>query len=289
MAIISIQSHVAYGHAGNRSAVFPLERLGFEVWPINTVQFSNHTGYGSWKGEVFTADHVRAVWEGMKERGAVGGCQALLSGYMGDPSIGRAILDVRDDLKRHDPGLVYCCDPVMGDYGRGFFVRPGIFEFMRDVAVPSADIIKPNQFEAEALTGLTVKSLDDAVAACARLHEMGPGIVLLTSFKPEAGSDGSISMLLSVRGEAWLVSTPELPVSPAPNGAGDLVSALFLGQYLRSGDAVRALELMADAIYAVFERCHGSGRRELPIVQSQDEFVSGRRRFGARPAYTKKS
>ena len=43
MAILSIQSHVAYGHVGNRSAVFPLELLGFDVWPINTVQFSNHT------------------------------------------------------------------------------------------------------------------------------------------------------------------------------------------------------------------------------------------------------
>lgn len=296
MSIVSIQSHVAYGHAGNRSAVFPLERLGFDVWPVNTVQFSNHTGYGAWKGEVFSADHVRAVWEGMKDRQAMRGCAALLSGYMGDPSIGRAILDVRDDLKRHDPKVLYCCDPVMGDYGRGFFVRPGIFEFMRDVAVPAADIIKPNQFEAEALTGITVQRFDDAREACMRLHERGPKIILLTSFKPRdaggdaapAGGDAGISMLLSVEGAQYLITTPELPVTPAPNGAGDLVSALFLGQYLRSGDPVRALELMADSVFAVFERCLREGSRELLIVQSQDDFVSGRRRFTA-AGHTKKS
>lgn len=61
MNILSIQSHVAYGYVGNRAATFPLQRLGFDVWAVNTVQFSNHTGYGAWKGEAFSPAHVRAV------------------------------------------------------------------------------------------------------------------------------------------------------------------------------------------------------------------------------------
>ncbi|MFZ2635471.1 MAG: pyridoxal kinase PdxY [Rectinemataceae bacterium] len=281
MAILSIQSHVAYGHVGNRSAVFPLERLGFEVWPINTVQFSNHTGYGAWKGEVFTPEHIDLVWNGMKERGAAADCEAVLSGYMGDPGIGESVLRALADVRAANPGALYCCDPVMGDYGRGFFVRPGIPEFMKSRAIPAADLIKPNQFEAEALTGMTIRTLADARRACSILHDMGPGLVLLTSFKPEFGEDGYISMLLSDRGTLYRVRTPELPLVPAPNGAGDLVSALFLGQYLKTGNPQAALELMADSVYSVFERSFADGSRELRLVQSQDSFVSGGRRFAA--------
>lgn len=281
MAILSIQSHVAYGHVGNRSAVFPLERLGFEVWPINTVQFSNHTGYGAWKGEVFTPEHIDLVWNGMKERGAAADCEAVLSGYMGDPGIGESVLRALADVRAANPGALYCCDPVMGDYGRGFFVRPGIPEFMKSRAIPAADLIKPNQFEAEALTGMTIRTLADARKACSILHDMGPGLVLLTSFKPESGEDGYISMLLSDRGTLYRVRTPELPLVPAPNGAGDLVSALFLGQYLKTGNPQAALELMADSVYSVFERSFADGSRELRLVQSQDSFVSGGRRFAA--------
>ena len=281
MAILSIQSHVAYGHVGNRSAVFPLERLGFEVWPINTVQFSNHTGYGAWKGEVFTPEHIDLVWNGMKERGAAADCEAVLSGYMGDPGIGESVLRALADVRAANPDALYCCDPVMGDYGRGFFVRPGIPEFMKSRAIPAADLIKPNQFEAEALTGMTIRTLADARKACSILHDMGPGLVLLTSFKPESGEDGYISMLLSDRGTLYRVRTPELPLVPAPNGAGDLVSALFLGHYLKTGNPQAALELMADSVYSVFERSFADGSRELRLVQSQDSFVSGGRRFAA--------
>src|SRR5262245_27048240 len=93
MNILSIQSHVAYGHVGNAAAAFPLQRLGIEVWPVHTVQFSNHTGYGSWKGSVFDGAMIREVIAGMADRGALRLCDGVLSGYMGSADIGEAILD----------------------------------------------------------------------------------------------------------------------------------------------------------------------------------------------------
>jgi pyridoxine kinase len=284
MAILSIQSHVAYGHVGNRAAVFPLERLGYEVWPINTVQFSNHTGYGSWKGEVFTGAHVELVWSGVKERGALASCEAVLSGYMGSAEIGTAVLAAVDDVRAANPGALYCCDPVMGDYGRGFFVDEGIPDFMASQAMRWADIVTPNQFEAEALSGLVISDAESAKRAAEALHEMGPRIVLITSFLPEGEGDSAISMFLSDGKESAVISTPRLPLDPAPNGAGDLCAALFLGRYLESRDSRTALELMTDSVYSVLERCLAEGSRELCLVQAQDAIADPPRRFSSKRA-----
>ena len=163
MNILSIQSHVAYGHVGNSAAVFPLQRMGVEVWPIHTVQFSNHTGYGDWQGQVFDAGLIREVVGGIEQRGVLGECDGVLSGYMGGADIGAAILDAVATVKRANPAARYCCDPVIGDVGRGIFVREGIPEFMKEKAVPAADIITPNQFELDYLAGRESKTLADAL------------------------------------------------------------------------------------------------------------------------------
>lgn len=282
MAILSIQSHVAYGHVGNRAAVFPLERMGYEVWPINTVQFSNHTGYGAWSGEIFTAAHLGLVWSGVKARGVVGDCEAVLSGYLGSSDIGIFVTQAVDEVKAAHPGAIYCCDPVMGDYGRGFFVAEGIPEFISGHAVRSADIITPNQFEAETISGSVIASVDDAKRACESIHALGPGIVLITSFKPNEGSDSSISMFLSSSEGFRLITTPELPLDPPLNGAGDLTAALFLGHYLKDKNPVGALESMADTIFSIFEKTYASKARELEIIAAQDAIASPRRRFEAK-------
>jgi pyridoxine kinase len=281
VAILSIQSHVAYGHVGNRAAVFPLERLGYEVWPINTVQFSNHTGYGSWKGDVYGADRLSLLWEGVLERGAIGSCEAVLSGYMGSAEIGSFIVRAVEDVKAARPDAVYCCDPVMGDYGRGFFVAEGIPRLMSERAAGMADIITPNQFEAEVLSGMEITSVDDAKRACETISGLGPSIVLITSFRPRVAEDTSISMFLSSKEGFRIVSTPPLPIDPPLNGAGDLTAALFLGHYLESRDPVSALELMADSVFSVFERSLADKARELSLVRAQDDIASPRRRFPA--------
>jgi len=281
ISVLSIQSWVSYGHVGNASAVFPLQRLGAEVWAINTVQFSNHTGYGSWRGQVFGADLVRDVVQGIEERGVLSRCDAVLSGYMGDAATGAAILDATERVKAANPAALYCCDPVIGDVGRGIFVRPGIPEFMRDAAIPAADIATPNQFELAWLTGREVRSLADAKAAVTTLQAMGPRCVLVTSLHVEETPDGFIEMLAAEDGAFWRVRTPMLPI--AVNGAGDAIAALFLYHRLRWGEARIAAASAASSIYGLLRRTAEAASREILTVEAQEEFVTPSRMFHAEP------
>ncbi|HEY0291995.1 MAG TPA: pyridoxal kinase PdxY [Hansschlegelia sp.] len=281
MNILSIQSHVAYGHVGNASAVFPMQRLGHEVWAINTVQFSNHTGYGAWRGPVFPADAIREVVAGVEERGVLPACDGVLSGYMGDASIGEAILDAVERVKQANPSALYCCDPVIGDVGRGVFVRPGIPEFMRDRAMPAADVATPNQFELEQLTGVAVGGLGAAKIAASALRAIGPKVVLVTSLQTPETPDG-VMELLAVDGEgAWRVRTPLLPVSV--NGAGDAIAALFFVHWLTTRSAAEAMSKAASSVYGLLKATAEAGSREILTVAAQDEFVRPSRVFVAEP------
>ncbi|MDI4656738.1 pyridoxal kinase PdxY [Xanthobacter autotrophicus] len=279
MNLLSIQSHVAYGHVGNASAVFPLQRLGVEVWAINTVQFSNHTGYGAWRGQVFDAAVIGELVEGITERGVLSRCDGVLSGYMGSADIGAAILDTVARVKAANRNAAYCCDPVIGDVGRGIFVRPGIPELMRDLAVPAADVITPNQFELELLSGRACAFLDDAIAACDALHARGPKVILVTSLNVAETPPDCIDLIASGPDGRFLVRTPRLAVSL--NGAGDAIAALFFFHALRTGSTREAVSAAASSIYGVLERTEKAQSRELLLVEAQDEFVRPSRLFPA--------
>lgn len=276
--VISIQSHVAYGYVGNRAAVFPLQRLELEVTAINTVQFSNHTGYGAFTGEVFSPDHLKDVLDGVESLVGLDGVDALLSGYMGDEGIGRAVLESVDRVKHANPLALYCCDPVMGDVGRGFFVREGIPQWMRDHAIGRADIITPNQFELGFLAGRDIRTLEDVLAATADLRAKGPKVVLVTSLEI-AGDDGEqIGMLVDAPAGSWRIATPKVAFAVPPNGAGDFTAALFLAHTLRAGvedeGPARALEQTAAAVQMLFEHTHRAGTRELALIAAQHDIVS---------------
>src|SRR3954449_2243089 len=192
MNILSIQSHVAFGHVGNAAATFPLQRIGVEVWPVHTVQFSNHTGYGAWTGRVFEARLITELVEGIAQRGVLGQCDGVLSGYMGSAETGAAILDAVAQVKAANTAARYCCDPVIGDVGRGVFVRPGIPEFMREVAVPAADVVTPNHFELDFLSGTTPRTLAEVIDAVAAVHALGPRVVLTTSLVTDDTPEHSV-------------------------------------------------------------------------------------------------
>ncbi|MFC7735869.1 pyridoxal kinase PdxY [Roseomonas sp. GCM10028921] len=281
MNILSIQSWVAYGHVGNASAVFPLQRLGAEVWAVNTVQFSNHTGYGAWRGQVFGAELIGDLVQGIEERGALPRCDAVLSGYMGDASIGEAILGAVGQVRAANSAAIWCCDPVIGDVGRGVFVRPGIPEFMRDRAVPQASIVTPNQFELEWMTGRQVVSLEDAKAAVSTLQARGPRTVLVTSLQVEDTPADAVDLLAGEEGRFWRVRTPRLPISV--NGAGDAMAALFLFHRLRWDDSRLALSAATSSIFGLLRRTAEEGSREILTVAAQEEFVTPSRVFMAQP------
>jgi pyridoxine kinase len=270
--VLSIQSHVAYGHVGNASAVFPMQRLGVEVWPVHTVQFSNHTGYGAWRGRVFDGPAIEELVEGIAERGVLAACDGVLSGYMGSAEIGTAILGTVARVRAANRQALYCCDPVIGDVGRGVFVRAGIPEFMRDQAVPAADIVTPNQFELEYLAGHETGNLDAARRAVASVHARGPRVVLVTSLHTAETPDDAVDLVAGEEGRLFRVRTPKL--SLAVNGAGDAVAALFFVHYLRTRSAAGALGAAAASIYGLLRRTAEAGAREILTVAAQDEFVT---------------
>ena len=280
MNILSIQSSVAYGHVGNSAAVFPLQRMGFEVWPVNTVHFSNHTGYGQWRGQVLPAEDVADIIRGIEDRGVLAGCDVVLSGYMGDASLGEVIVGAAGRVKELNPKAIYCCDPVMGDAGRGFFVKPGIPRFIKEVAVPAADVVTPNQFELEFLTGVEVRDLDDALEAADKARRLGPETVLTTSLRRTDAAAETIEMLAVSKEGAWLVQTPMLALEV--NGAGDATAALFLASLLRGAALEEALSMTASAVYAVLEETHRTGSREMSLVCAQESIVEPPRWFEAR-------
>jgi pyridoxine kinase len=281
MNILSIQSHVAFGHVGNASATFPMQRLGHEVWPIHTVQFSNHTGYGSWTGRVFDGQAVEELVDGIAARGVLPVCDGILSGYMGSADIGQAVLATVARVREANPRALYCCDPVIGDVGRGVFVRPGIPEFMRDRAVPAADVVTPNQFELEYLAGAPVTSLADAKAAVARVHAMGPRVVMVTSLQVAETPADAVELAASGEDGVWRLRTPKLGLSV--NGAGDAIAALFFVHYLEAGSARSALERAASSVYGLLKRTEQAGSREILTVAAQDEFVRPTWTFEAEP------
>jgi pyridoxine kinase len=257
--------------------VFALQRLGCEVWPVHTVQFSNHTGYGAWKGDVFVADRIADIVEGIAALNMLGACDGVLSGYMGSVDTGAAILAAVEKVKAANADAAYCCDPVIGNRARGGFVRPGIAEFIRERAVPAAQVVTPNHFELDQLAGRETKSLADILSAIDDIHAFGPRAVLVTSVRSEATPDGMLDILASDSGGRYLVRTPLL-VTPA-DGAGDLVAALFFFHYLRGGAVAAALENAVSSVYGLLRRTAEAGTSEMLLIEAQDELVTPSERF----------
>jgi pyridoxine kinase len=275
--ILSIQSHVSYGHVGNSAAAFAMQRLGVEVWPVHTVAFSNHPGHGSFAGRVAAAEDIASLIEGIAKLGVLHRCDAVMSGYLGSPDTGPVVLDAVEAARKANPAVLYCCDPVIGDAGPGLYVRAGLPEFMRDRAVPSADIVTPNQFELEYLTGLAVSTRQDLLEALKRLHSLGPRTILVTSGSTAETPADAIDIVASDGARAHRVRTPLL--GRDFNGAGDAMAALFLVHYLRNRSAPDALAACAASVFGLIKRTAEAGSRELVLIEAQDELITPRQSF----------
>ena len=279
MNILSIQSHVAFGHVGNSAAVFPLQRLGHEVWPIHTVQFSNHPGYGAWRGQTFGEQLIDDCVEGIAGCGALEICDGVLSGYIGAAETGAAILRAVARTKKANPAALYCCDPVIGDVGPGVYVRAGVPDFFARLAMEVADIATPNLFEIEWLTGVRVATQAALREALARLHAMGPKVVLVTSALVADTPADAIDLYVSSAEGLFRLRTPRLDL--VVNGAGDAIAALFFTHFLTTRSPRAALENAASSVFGVLAHTLQAGSRELLLVAAQDEFVAPTRLFAA--------
>ena len=267
--VLSVQSRVAYGHVGNAASVFPLQRLGIDAWALDTVAFSNHTGHGKWRGAAVPAATIAELFDGVAALGVLPQIDAVLSGYLGDALTGPVLLDIVERVRAANPQALFCCDPVIGDVDTGSYVTAGIAEFFRDRALALADIVTPNRFELEYLTGRSVATLGQAGAAATGLRALGPEIVLVTSIEVESDR---IAMLAAGRDGVWTVETPRLPVML--NGCGDVAAALFLGHLLRGEALSDALARMAASMYGIIETTMRLGRYELALVAGQEELIA---------------
>lgn len=282
-AVLSIQSHVVFGHAGNSAAVFPMRRIGVEVWPLNAVQFSNHTQYpAGWKGMVMPPEHLVEVVDGIAAIGKLGECDAVLTGYIGSAQQGAAIMEIVAKVKAANPQAWFFCDPVMGHPVKGCKVAPGVAEFHRDHSVQAADMISPNVLELATLTGRELENVDDCLVAARELCRKGPRLVLVKHLSYAAAILDSFEMLLVTGEQAWHIRRPLVEFARQPVGVGDLTSGLLLASLLQGRTPREALEFTAAAVYEVMLATKAAGAFELQLVAAQDAMVAPKHRFEAK-------
>lgn len=276
--ILSIQSHVSFGHAGNSSAVFPMQRMGFEVWPIHTVQFSNHTQYKQgWTGRAFSADDISDLVRGLGNIGALEKCQAVLTGYQGSAEQCLAIEETVTKVKSANSNALYVCDPVMGAPDKGCIVAPGIAENLLTRLMPMADVIVPNQFELSQFAEMEIHTLEDAVTACQLALAKGPKVVLVKHLY--CLENGSFNMLLATQEGIYLAKRPHFEFAKQPVGVGDLISAIFTAGLLKGWSPKQSFQHCHDACYGVLSTTYHSGEWELQTIAAQQELVEPSKHF----------
>lgn len=275
VAVLSIQSDVSYGRVGNRAAAFALERLGHEVWPVDTVRFSNHPAYGAFRGTVLDPAAVRELLEGTAERGAPARCDAVLSGYLGDPGTAAVVAWAVDAVKAANPAGRYCLDPVMGEAEGGLYVRPGVPEAIREHLLPRADVAVPNAFEAALLAETGDRGVDGALRAARALLETGPSLVAVTGIPAE----GALVSLAVAHDGAWRAACPRLDVPSY--GAGDAFTAIFLARLLDGDGPDAALSHAVSALHAVIAETGRRGLDYLALVPAQAALADPPVRFAA--------
>ncbi|XP_059248441.1 pyridoxal kinase isoform X2 [Mustela nigripes] len=282
--VLSIQSHVVRGYVGNRAATFPLQVLGFEVDALNSVQFSNHTGYAHWKGQVLNSDELHELYEGLQLNG-VNKYDYVLTGYTRDKSFLASVVDIVRELKKQNSKLVYVCDPVMGDEWNGqgsMYVPEDLLPVYKEKVVPLADIITPNQFEAELLSGRKIHSQEEALLVMDELHAMGPDTVVITSsnLPSPRGSDYLIALgSQRIRNPDGSVVTERIrmemhKVDAVFVGTGDLFAAMLLAWTHKHPSNLKvACEKTVSAMHHVLQRTircakgsHLAGAREKDRV-----------------------
>jgi pyridoxine kinase len=277
MSVISIQSQVAYGHVGNSAAVFPMQMHGIDVIAVPTTLLSNRPGYATLRGRVLDAELVADLLRGVEERGAVDHACMILSGYLGSPEIATVVADFVARARLRNPALRYACDPVLGDRDRGLFVQVDIPPLVRDRLCPLAEIITPNHFEFEWLSGAKAATTDQVITQAQVLLGRGPTTVIVTSAELADTPDGRIDTLAVERSRAFRVRTPRLPISP--NGTGDLFAALYTAACVLDKDTPDALAHAASAIFAVLERTAARRTEEMRIVESAEQLAHPPRSF----------
>ncbi|KAA0968227.1 pyridoxal kinase [Aureimonas fodinaquatilis] len=265
MDVISIQSQVVYGHVGNSAAVFPMQAKGLEVAAVPTALLSNHPHYPTIHGKILEPELVAALLQGVEERGLVDEAKVVVTGYLGSAENAAVVAAFIERALQRNPDLIFVCDPVMGDDDIGIFVQDGLIPAFRDVLVPMATVMTPNQYELELLTGLsarTAPALADAMEALAArgvqsgaitgcvLHDTPPGMVESVTWSPTDGLARTAVRRLPIR----------------PCGTGDLFTALMIARLCENKPLAQAAQEATAEIFQVLQRTAENPATEMRIT-----------------------
>ncbi|MFZ7136471.1 pyridoxal kinase PdxY [Avibacterium avium] len=279
--LLSIQSHVVYGYAGNKSATFPMQLLGIDVWALNTVQFSNHTQYGQWTGMVMPPAQIGEIVQGIDNIGQLHQCDAVISGYIGAAEQVEEIIHAVQKVKSRNPNAVYLCDPVMGHPDKGCIVADGVKEHLINLAMAKADIITPNLVELRELSGLPVENFAQAIDAVKVILSKGPKKVLVKHLSKVGQDPSQFEMLLANEQGIWHISRPLHQFAKEPVGVGDLTAGLFMANLLNGKSDLDAFEHTANAVNDVMTVTQQQDNYELQIVAAREQIVRPVSQFNA--------
>ncbi|MEE6074763.1 pyridoxal kinase PdxY [Avibacterium paragallinarum] len=279
--LLSIQSHVVYGYAGNKSATFPMQLLGIDVWALNTVQFSNHTQYGQWTGMVMPPEQIGEIVQGIDNIGQLHQCDAVISGYIGAAEQVEEIINAVQKVKSRNPNAVYLCDPVMGHPDKGCIVADGVKENLINLAMAKADIITPNLVELRELSGLPVENFAQAIEAVKVILSKGPKKVLVKHLSKVGQDPNKFEMLLANQEGIWHISRPLHQFKKEPVGVGDLTAGLFMANLLNGKSDLEAFEHTANAVNDVMTVTQQQDNYELQIVAAREQILNPNSQYKA--------
>lgn len=274
--VLSIQPHVVFGHAGNSATVFPMQRLGLNVWPLETMQFSNHMQYGHWAGSTIEGAQMSALVEGIGTIGVLRRCDAVFSGYLGSTAHIEAVVDIVRTVKAANPQAWHFATPVIGA-GAGSSVD----DYLLRMIPETADGLAPTHDALQKLVGRTLETVDEAVAACREIIRRGPRVVLVKQLRDRNSRADHINLLAVTENEAWMSQYPRYPFARQPVGVAELTSAVFVARRLLGDTVRRALEHTVAAVHAVLRATYEAGRYELEIIAVQDDIARPREWPGA--------
>ena len=259
MAVLSIQSSVIFGYVGNNIARPVLQALGYDVWCVDTVNFSNHPGYGSFTGSIKEAHKIQEEINGLTNLDILNECDAILSGYLGEVETAKTVSRTIELIKEQNETAIYLLDPVIGDDDQ-IYVKNGLVEAFKNDLLPKADIILPNQSELGWLSGSKINDVSSLKTASNYLIKRGAKTVVITGI-PDFET---LTNYVVTSDAFWAISTPQL--NRKFSGTGDLFSSLFTGAFLQTKDLYHALNFATEGCSLVVRETQKKGSKELSVL-----------------------
>jgi pyridoxine kinase len=270
MNILSIQSHVVYGHVGHQASTFPLQRLGHEVWALPTVLYSNHLAHPSFTGRKLEPRLIEELIEGLRKLDFLGRIDTVLTGYLGDAPTVPVVIAALEAARAKKPEVVFACDPVMGDDG-ALYVSKELAQAIDKELVPRADILFPNIFELQHLSGLPVTGLKDVRPAMEALRKKTRRALIVATGIPDETHRELITALALDDSGLWQAKAKRHDMGASGNG--DCFAALFLGRYLGHRDLPTALGNAVEGMSLIAALTAATKADELKIIESQERWA----------------